>query len=57
MLNSVNPLEILQRGFAVVKNAEEKLVKDVDQVNKNDQIKVQLRSGHLHATVNTIEPK
>ncbi len=57
LLNSVNPLEILQRGFAVVKNAEEKLVKDVDQVNKNDQIKVQLRSGHLHATVNTIEPK
>ncbi len=57
LLNSVNPLEIMQRGFAVVKNAEEKLVKDVDQVNKNDQIKVQLRSGHLHATVNTIEPK
>ena len=57
LLNSVNPLDILQRGFAVIKNAEDKLIKDIDQVNKDDEIKVQLRSGQLSAKVNTIEPK
>jgi len=57
MLNSVNPLEILQRGFAVVRDQSNQLIKDTDQVSTDEKIKVQLRSGTLNATVNNIEPK
>jgi exodeoxyribonuclease VII large subunit len=55
-LQSLSPLAILDRGYALVFDAEGKLLKDVASVNAGDNISAHLAHGQLYATVNKKEP-
>jgi len=50
-LESLSPLAILDRGYALVFDAEGKLLKGVASVNPGDNISARLAHGQLHATV------
>jgi len=50
-LESLSPLAILDRGYALVFDGEGKLLKGVASVNPGDNISARLAHGQLHATV------
>jgi len=50
-LESLSPLAILERGYALVFDAEGKLLKDVRHVKIGDEISARLAHGEVHAAV------
>ena len=50
-LESLSPLAILERGYALVFDSEGKLLKDVSGVNLGEEISARLAHGELRATV------
>jgi exodeoxyribonuclease VII large subunit len=51
VLESLSPLAILERGYALVFDADGKLLKDASHVNPGDQISARLAHGEIHAAV------
>lgn len=49
-LNLLNPLNILSKGYSVVKK-DGKLVKDIDSINVKDKIEIKLYKGNIEAIV------
>ena len=50
-LQGLSPLNILERGYALVFDAQSKLVKDAAQVQTGEQIRARLAKGEFSATV------
>lgn len=50
-LESLSPLAILDRGYALVFDAEGKLLKDASKVNAGDEISARLAHGEIQAAV------
>jgi exodeoxyribonuclease VII large subunit len=50
-LEALNPLAILERGFAVVSQADGSLVRSVAQVEAGDELQVQVSDGEFSAQV------
>lgn len=50
-LQGLSPLNILDRGYALVFDAEGKLVKDAAQVQSGEQIRARLAKGEISATI------
>ena len=50
-LESLSPLAILERGYALVFDREGKLLKDARHVKVGDEISTRLAHGGLHASV------
>jgi len=50
-LDLVSPLATLQRGFAIVQDTEQSLVKSIDQVNIKANLTITLQDGHLDCQV------
>ena len=48
---ALSPVAILERGYALVFDAEGKLVKDADQVSEGQEIEARLARGRLGAVV------
>ncbi len=53
-LQSVNPKNVLQRGYAIVTDPNGKIVSSVKQVEIGDQIRVQLVDGELESKIKQI---
>jgi exodeoxyribonuclease VII large subunit len=51
VLESLSPLAILERGYALVFDSEGKLLKDVRGVKMGDEISARLAHGQIHAAV------
>jgi len=51
VLESLSPLAILERGYALVFDSEGKLLKDASRVHEGDQISARLAHGEIHASV------
>lgn len=49
-LNLLNPLNILSKGYSVVKK-DGKLIKDIDSINIKDKIEIKLYKGNIEAVV------
>ena len=49
-LNLLNPLNILSKGYSVVKK-DGKLIKDIDSINIKDKIEIKLYKGNIEAIV------
>ncbi len=56
LLESVSPLPTLNRGYALIRDSEEKLITDVGSLTAGEQIKVQLRDGQALGQVTKILP-
>lgn len=50
-LEALSPLSILERGYALVFDARENLVKDAQQVRPGDAIRARVHRGNIDATV------
>jgi len=50
-LESLSPLAILERGYALVFDSQGRLLKDARQVKVGDEISARLAHGEIHATV------
>ena len=49
-LKLVNPLNILDRGYSVVKK-DNKVIKDIKDINKEDNIDIRIKNGNIKAKV------
>lgn len=54
-LEALSPLRTLQRGYAIVQNANGTVVTSADSLSRGDQLTLRLRAGEAHATVTSIE--
>ena len=51
-LDSLSPLKTLTRGYSIVSNAESgKIVKSINDLHQNDNIKIRLIDGELNGTI------
>jgi exodeoxyribonuclease VII large subunit len=55
-LESVNPISILRRGYAVVQNAAGQTIRSAEQVKIGDPLRVRLHQGSLSCDIQAIEP-
>jgi exodeoxyribonuclease VII large subunit len=55
-LNTVSPLATLQRGYAIVTDAQGTVVTDATSVSKGDIIQTRLSRGTLQARVEQVTP-
>ena len=53
-LTTLNPYAVLQRGYAIVSDHQGKVVSNVGQVKKFDQIHIRLADGTIKSTVDEI---
>jgi len=53
-LTLLNPLHTMQRGFGIVYNKEEEIIKTVESVQENEDISIRLKDGTIACTVNDI---
>jgi exodeoxyribonuclease VII large subunit len=56
-LDALSPLAVLNRGYAIVFTAENKILRDADAVSPGQQIRARLAQGSLTATVQPPEFK
>ena len=50
-INSKNPVNILKLGFGLVYGQDDKIIKSIENININSNIKVELRDGKLNGKV------
>lgn len=55
MLESVSPLATLSRGYAIVKDNNDNIVKTVSEVKAGQQVVTHLSDGKLHCKIESIE--
>ena len=57
-LESLSPLAVLSRGYAIVKGIKSgDVIQDSDQLKEGDRLKIELAAGQVTATVTTIDRK
>ena len=56
-LTAVNPLAILQRGYAVIQNSATDLVRSTGDIHVGDKLRIRLQDGHLDSTIDAIQKK
>ncbi len=54
-LEALSPLKILQRGYGVLTDEDNKSIKSIKSINLNDKIKIKLVDGSATALINSIE--
>lgn len=55
MLDSLNPLSVLERGYSIVSlERNDTIIRNANQISENDAIKVKLHVGNLTATVREV---
>ena len=54
LLNSVSPLQTLQRGYAVVRNDKGRVISTASQARAGQSIAVNLADGNLNATIDKV---
>ena len=56
-LNAVNPLQILDQGYAVMEGSDRRIVKSIDQVSTGDLVQLRVQDGTLGARIESKESK
>lgn len=50
LLDAFSPLKVLQRGYAIAQK-ENNIIRSVDEVSKNEDVKIRLNDGYIYTTV------
>ena len=53
-LKTVGPLATLERGYAIVTDKDDNIVRQADQLRENAEIKTRFSKGSVRSTVNAI---
>lgn len=56
-LDILNPMFMTEKGYSMTYDEQDRIIKDISTVSKDDKIKVVVRNGTLKCTVNDIEGK
>ena len=56
-LQALNPLSILERGYAVVQQPDGRIIQHIAQAQVGKQVNVQLADGRFSADINHVEIK
>ena len=56
-LSALNPLAVLERGYAAVYDAEGTLIKSVNQLREGDAFRFRTTDGQVHGRVTAVEPQ
>ncbi len=56
-LNAVNPLSTLERGYAIVSNAQQQVITDASDLKAGESVTTRLRHGSMTSRVETIQPE
>ncbi len=54
-LQTVSPLATLERGYAIVTDADDNIIRRADQLKKNAEISTRFSRGSIRSTVNVID--
>ncbi|WP_300349866.1 exodeoxyribonuclease VII large subunit [Clostridium sp.] len=52
MLQTLNPLNTLGRGYSVIMDKNNKVIKEINELKKNDMVKVIMKDGSLNMDIN-----
>ncbi len=55
LLETVSPLATLNRGYAIIQDDKDQILRNTSTVRKGEQIKARLAQGVLHCTVDAID--
>ncbi|WP_445362164.1 exodeoxyribonuclease VII large subunit [Microbulbifer sp. ANSA003] len=55
LLQNISPLAVLQRGYAIVLDSENRAIRDSAELETDQQVHIKLAKGNFTAKVNTIE--
>lgn len=55
VLDSLSPLKVLDRGYAIIKDDKNKIVKDSKKIKKGDELSIQLFQGEVTAEVKSVK--
>ena len=50
-LDAMSPMKVLTRGYSMIQDEQEKVIRSVDQVEQGERIKITLSDGSLAAIV------
>ena len=53
-LNTLNPESILKRGYSIVFDEKNKIIKSVENIQEQDKLKIKLSDGFLESSVDSI---
>ena len=56
-LENINPLKILSKGYSIVLDRQNNIIKKYDQINQNDILSIILSKGELSVKVKEIFEK
>lgn len=54
-LHTLSPLQTLSRGYAIIKDEKQQIVRSSKQLQRGDKVSAQLGEGVIHCAVETIE--
>lgn len=57
LMESLSPLKVLNRGFAIIKSSSQELIKDAKQVQQGDSLKIEMARSYLDVEVKKIQKK
>lgn len=50
-LQHLNPISILDKGYCILRDSEDKIVKSIKNINADDIINVEMKNGKIHSKV------
>jgi len=53
-LDALSPLHTLKRGYAIIKDKDNNIIRNVNKLKKNQVIKTELAKGYIHSTITEI---
>lgn len=56
VLDSLSPLKVVERGYAVVRDRQGHILKSVEKMEVNQEVEVQMRDGWVNVQVNQVNP-
>lgn len=56
-LEALSPLKVMARGYSLSYKADGTLIKSINQVNKDEKLKIKLMDGSLYCEVKRLEVK
>lgn len=57
ILQSKNPLNILNRGYAMIEDLDENVISEVERLKQQEQVKVILKDGNIRLRISEIDAK
>ncbi len=54
-INSLNPESILKRGYSIVKDDKNNILKSVKNLHKNDKLSIKMADGNVQSTVLSVD--